>query len=534
MAPPLNLYWLHFVSLAPALIVLSRLEGRRAWLGGWLYGSAANAAIFWWLMPTIERFTNLGLVGGVGVLALFSLLFGLHGAVFGWGASAVRRASGSLWPLGLAAWFVACEYLNPQLFPYSQAMTLYQVPRLFLLSAFTGVTGVTFGLLAVNALLGAALETAMGIEDREVALRTLRRAGVVIAALSLGSLGYTNVRQGQIDEAVAQAETRRFALIQTNVDVPQLRAMRKKDKRAPEADLVALTREALAYDEGIDIVMWPEGAVRGSLQAERRKDMLDLAREFDVAIWAGIVERRGPKGARTRHNGAYRIAPDGTLSEPYDKNILVPFGEFMPLAERLPFLKTIRNFPTVMPGERPRILRGPSAPPAGFLVCYEITRFRYVQQQVRSGAQLLSAVTFDGWFGDTSGLDLHMMMAASMSAAMGLPQVRVATTGISMAAGPDGKLLAFTKRNERTWMAVDVPMAALPSPYARWGDWFAWLCVLSGFALAVVQRRRDLAVPLTFLGAATLTWAIDSWVPLADVAVWAGAVWLVFMAQRPK
>lgn|GEM_PF-934760 len=531
ISTPANLVWLHAASFAPAIVVLSRCEGRAAWLGGWLLGASANAAIFLWLMPTVDRFTTLGPAGGVAVLALFALAFGFYGAVFGWGAAAVRRASGRLWPLGLAAWFTACEFLNPQLFPYYQGVAWFQVRPVFLLSALTGVSGVTFLILAWNGLVAAAWEAWRGDDEaRSGAVAALRASGAVFAALVIGAAGYTQGRARMIDDAVAGAETRRFALIQANVDVQGMRALLKQGRQVYREDLNSLTRQALASDPSIDVVVWPEGAVRGSLLHPSRAAILEIAREHGVEIWTGVVEKRGPKGAKTRHNGGYRVSPDGTVSPPYDKNILVPFGEYMPGVQLLPFLGKIRNFPNVTAGEQPVILTGPKGPPAGFLVCYEATRPRYLREQVKAGAEILATVTFDGWFGDTAALDQHMMLAASMSAATGLPQVRAATTGISMATGPDGILLGHTERAERTWLIADVPMVALPSPYVRLGDWVAWLSILAGFALAALGRARGAVVPLVFLAAAPLAWAINPHVPWADVLVWGAAVGLALWA----
>ncbi len=545
VSTPANLVVLHLFTFAPALVVLSRATGRRAWLGGWLLGAAANAAIFAWLMPTVERFTTLGTAGGVGVLALFAGAFGFYGAVFGWGAAAVRRASGPLWPLGLAAWFVACEFLNPQLFPYSQGVAWFQVPRVFLVAALTGVPGVTFLVLAWNGVLAAAWERWRRRDDPE-ARRALRASSVAFAAVLVGALGYAQARQGQIDEAVARAETRRFALIQTNVDVPAMRAMFKQDRTAYRDDLLALSREALRSDPTIDVLVWPEGAVRGRLTEPKREGILALAREFDVSIWTGVVESRGRGEGRTRHNGAYVVAPDGSLSAPYDKNILVPFGEYMPLVSLLPVLGTIRSFPSVTPGREPAILSDGHAGVDGvaFLVCYEATRPRYLRRQAELGAELLATVTFDGWFGDTAALDQHMMLAASMSAVTGLPQVRAATTGISIATGPDGVLLGRTRRAEREWIALDVPLAAVRSPYTRWGDWFAHLCVLLGF-LAVWagrpaggggfwRRAAWVLVPGVFLAAAPLAWAINPHTPVSDRLVWAAAGILLALTILPR
>ncbi len=533
ISTPLNLFWLQLICWAPALLVLTRLEGRRGALAGWLVGASANASIFVWLVPTVERFTTLGLLGGVGVLALFAAVFGLYGAVFGWGAAAVRRAAGPWWPLAVAAWFVACEFLNPQLFPYFQGVAWYQVPRIFLVSSLAGISAVSFLLIAWNGVLAAAWE-ARDEQRRPESLATLKRSGLALAALLILTVTYSSLRLEDIATEAAGAPTTRFALVQSNLDVAAEAALRKAEGRHARLDhLLAFMNQAADADPDIDVFVLPESSVRGAPDTGRNAALGAFARERGVEIWAGTLETRRQGGEANKYNSGYRIDRTGAPDVPYDKNILVPFGEYMPLADLIPALGRIRHMPHITPGTGPGILGGPDGPPFAFLVCYEATRFRYTRRAVQAGARLLATVTYDGWFGDTGALDQHMMLSAAASAATGVPMVRAATTGISVAVGADGVLLAASGRAERAVVIVDVPHVSRPSLYVRLGDWFALACVLLGFALVVWGNRgrpgpaRELAVPGIFLLAATLTWQINPHVVWSEKAVWAVAVALL-------
>src|SRR5262245_26346844 len=101
---------LHPVAWVPALLVIARLSGRRAFLAGWLVGAAANAAIFAWLVHTVATFTQLGAAAGVAVLAVFAAAHGLYAGIFAWGFAPIRREAGAVWPIAIAAWFTACEF----------------------------------------------------------------------------------------------------------------------------------------------------------------------------------------------------------------------------------------------------------------------------------------------------------------------------------------------------------------------------------------------------------------------------------------
>ncbi len=530
---PLNLMWLQLIVWAPAMLVLTGLEGGRAALAGWLLGASANASIFLWLMPTVERFTSLGYAGGAVVLLLFAAVFGFYGAVFGWGAAAVRRASGPWWPLALAAWFVACEFLNPQLFPYFQGVAWYQVTPVFLVSSLAGISAVTFLIIAWNSVLAAAWE---GRDEsrREESVATLRRSGGVLAVLIGLTLAFGTQRQASIAEEAATAPTTRFALVQSNLDVKAAAALRKSQgRRARLDDLIALMTETVGADPDIDVFLLPESAVRGNPTRGANQAFTRFARRHKLEVWAGVLDTRTDQTGKHKFNSGYRIDARGRAAPPYDKNILVPFGEYMPLVDLIPALGKVRQMPDINPGDDPGVMESAVSPALAFLVCYEATRFRYTRRSVHAGARLLATVTYDGWFGDTGALDQHMMLSAAASAATGVPMVRAATTGISVAVGADGAILAASERAERTVLIADVPHVSRPSLYVRLGDWFALGCVLLGFGLVLMGNRGrpgtrgQLVTPAVFLLAATLTWQINPHVVWTEKTVWGTAVALL-------
>src|SRR5512139_2833014 len=103
ISPPWNLVALHPVTWVPAMLVFSRLAGRRAFLAGWLVGISATLAIFAWLPGTMHRFGHLPPWFAFVVWLLFAAAMGLYAGVFAWGFPLVRRAAGSWWPVAAAA-----------------------------------------------------------------------------------------------------------------------------------------------------------------------------------------------------------------------------------------------------------------------------------------------------------------------------------------------------------------------------------------------------------------------------------------------
>ena len=489
--PPLGWTFLQPVSWVPAFWVFSRVEGRRAFLAGWLMGASASAAVYYWIAETVGRFSSVPSPLSYLVLALFAAFGGLYAAVFAWGFGPVRRASGRWWPLGVAAWFTAVEFLNPQLFPYFQGSVWYRDPSIFLVTALTGVSGVTFLVILCN---GVVFQAVREMRGGSTAPRArVANAGVLVALVAC-AFAWSAVRLARIESAEAGAESLRVALVQPNYDVAKRREMWRKAPEALAEDLVALSRAAARHFGGIDVFVWPEGALARDPRAPRNAAVLEFVRETGAEVWTGAYDSRVEEDGRRRsYNSAFRIFGDGVVDERYDKNVLVPFGEFMPFADAIPALRKIRGPGNFARGEGLAVYDGGLARFA-FLICYEAILSAYVREGVRQNPDLLVNLTFDAWFGDTSEPSQHLMLAATQAAQYGVPLLRSTTTGISAFVDARGRITARTGVYTREVLVRDVKKVRVPSFYARAGDWFAWACACVSAGLLAAGLRRRAAV----------------------------------------
>jgi apolipoprotein N-acyltransferase len=82
ISPPLSWVWLHPVAWLPAFWVYAGLEGRRAFFAGWLVGTTANLAIFYWLPETMTRFGGIPIPLAAVVWVLFAAAVGFCGRGF--------------------------------------------------------------------------------------------------------------------------------------------------------------------------------------------------------------------------------------------------------------------------------------------------------------------------------------------------------------------------------------------------------------------------------------------------------------------
>jgi apolipoprotein N-acyltransferase len=136
---------------------------------------------------------------------------------------------------------------------------------------------------------------------------------------------------------------------------------------------------------------------------------------------------------------------------------------------------------------------------ASFLICYEAILREFVRTRLPEETNLMTNVTFDGWFGDTSCASQHLMLAAARSAELGIPLVRAATTGISAFVDARGVITHQSALFTQEQLIADVRPIHVPTFYGAVGDWLPWsatLISLSLFLLCFIRaRRRDISDP---------------------------------------
>ena len=119
-------------------------------------------------------------------------------------------------------------------------------------------------------------------------------------------------------------------------------------------------------------------------------------------------------------------------------------------------------------------------------ICFEADFPEFIRQTGRDNADLL-ILPVNEW---KSIKDIHFHMHVFRAIENGVPIVRAAASGLSVAIDPWGRVLSmsdFYAAGDRT-MTAQVPIGRIPTLYARSGDWFSWLC-MAGLAamLAVVM-----------------------------------------------
>ena len=229
-------------------------------------------------------------------------------------------------------------------------------------------------------------------------------------------------------------------------------------------------REARA---GARLIVWPEQNLL--VFSEDEPAFLDRARRLAaqegvyLAMGMGTIHRGD---ALPFENKLVLVDPSGRIAVSYLKSHPVrgwEAGIMKPGDGRLPVVST-------------------SAGRMGVAICFDGDFPEFVRQAAVGRADFLILPVND-W---KEVKDLHFRMAAFRAVETGVPMIRAATSGLSSAFDPWGRVLGLSdyfSAGDRT-MTVQLPVGGVRTLYAKTGDLFAWLCVaglLVGLGLAAAS-----------------------------------------------
>lgn len=469
--------FLSWFALAPFLSALEGASCRRGAAFGFLFGTVSLGGVLYWIALLEEA-------GPMRVLAwaALSLLLGTWFLLFGAGYAVLRRRGVSALLAAPALWTLVESFRGSVPFggfPWGQIGYAHAAdpwgPRF---APLAGVSGLTFLTVAVNAawvrLWGDWRKRPQGVHPLQIlAFRGRRNPAllVLLAAALIPALPPPG------DAGAAPAG--KAALIQPSVD--QSRKWDRAFERETYDLLEQLTLRAAEGDP--DFVVWPETAVPSYLLRDPRalSRVSDIVRRAGTPLLAGCLDVEGRPEGQVHYNAAVPFDARGVPGEPYRKRHLVPFGEYVPWRGVFdavsPVVAALGEFE---PGARAPLLRAGSLVYAPF-ICYEVIFLREVRTAAK-GAGVLVNVSNDAWYGDTAAPWQHALHAVVRSAELGLPLLRCANNGISLATDAAGRVTASTGLNERAVLVVPVAPPAGGTPFAALGDWVP----AASFALLVL------------------------------------------------
>jgi apolipoprotein N-acyltransferase len=457
------------VALVPVLWALRGLRARRGALIGLAFGLVYYGIVLYWLLP-------FGVIAWLPLVLSQAAYAALFGAVLPllWEEDRPLRSAAAaaalwttvdwvrgVWPLGGFTWGTLgnTQHANHLLLP---------------LASVTGVWGVTFVVVMVNALL-LGMVSRVGEWGRRAGLGAVAAAAVLLPAL--------------VPLPRAAGPTLDVAVVQGNVDKAEAASFYLTSRRVAENHI--RLHERLANDPP-DLAVWPENSldVDPTTDPALQAEVTAAIRAVGVPTLAGAVTEA--PGGRF-HNQVLFYSDQGAILGRYSKMHPVPFGEYVPFRPLFGWVEQLRYVPRdIAPGHEIRLfdVRGVLV---GTPICFENIFPDLFRRFVSAGANFMVVTTNDSSYADSPASREHVIMSQMRAVETGRWVVQAAISGESALIDPRGRVLLHTGLFVPAILRASVPASTARTFYVRFGDWFPWACGIAvlGGSLAWMLRRRS-------------------------------------------
>jgi len=490
---PLNIFPVLFIAIPGCLLIIIRARsGRQAFAGGWWFGLGLFATSLNWIGYSFTQQDNVpAVLAPFAVFALAGVLAVYLGLTFwvtwrlsvrGFSRLFLFSAAWVLMEIARGTWFTG--------FPWNLIGSVWAEWLLVAQSVYwTGIYGLSF--LTVLA----AGSVALLFEQKGF---NRFNAGAVIACMLIfpviAAIGHNRLQDN--DTRYHLSVTMR--LVQANIQQREKWISYLINDHFDNHIKLSRSSGGEGKAEGIKLLIWPETAVqRETFDRERSLLRWRMSRLLNFGSYAitGAPRFSGQGDDLKYYNSMVAFNSKGELYARYDKNHLVPFGEYLPFSGALKALglHQLTGGEAFTSGDGLHTIKLPGVPPFSPLICYEaIFSGNVIRQDDRPDWML--NISNDAWFGMTNGPYQHLAQARLRAIEEGLPIVRSTSTGISAVIDAYGRTVSSMGLNRRGTIESPLPEAIQAAPFSTPVRVLIALFLSSGivvfYLLQAIRRAR--------------------------------------------
>ena len=432
----------------------------------------------------------------------------------------------------LYEWVKSSGFLGYPWGTVSSAM--YRWPVIMQTASITGTYGITFMTIMFNALAAEAVLLYFGNAElqkskSEQTLQTLKLFGILLIFMLFHGVY-------QYDKPRKPVKELNVITVQQNSDPWQedsdrksiLTSQRLTQEKIQELELQGRTA---------DLVVWSEGCLNRAFPGAEgyyswypaEKPLSEFVQEMNVPfIFGGSVVRTQTittgginKNRKDYFNAALLYDSEGKYRGYYAKNHLVPFAEALPFIEIPPVhtfmekvvgisagwipgdqyvffnipcsltqnykLPAVKNIDLTMTyAQQRRQETKPFTVNVATPICFDDAFTDIMRPLFLNGAELFINITDDSWSLKKSSEIQHFVIASYRAIEYRTTLVRSSNAGYSVVVEPSGKIIADLPLYEEAALSAVIPVYKRRiTPYARFGNWLPYLCVIVFFACSI-------------------------------------------------
>jgi apolipoprotein N-acyltransferase len=540
--PGINISVLAWVSLIPLFVFSIRTTLLRSLVNGYVWGLGYAGVGFFWIreiepilpLPLTLYIAFFSAIWALGVNKLYSLIFiPLDVEMQGYDKTEEylsklhNNKKEILLALLSSMLWCSLEWVRATMFtgfPWNNlATTQWQNLPIIQIAEYTSFYGVSFLIVFMNI----ALYFSFKAWKRGFLLGRYRRSMAFFLAIFLilvnfyiGSRTISSTKekfdspvlitviQGNVPQSraatmnqVTYAMSQYYRLTKEAIQAINTESAKVLRKLSDSSEISSRV-EALWLRGRSDLIVWPETAVPVAYEYPARivadyrfmvKELLNSAR---APFLIGTLDTKDKKEFDIDYNAAFMIRKNKGITERYYKRHIVPFGEYVPLAEYMPWLVDYIGMGRgLTPGDSSKPIEIREGVYAGVSICFEDV-FPYItRDQVLNGANMLLTITNDAWYPNSDEPEQHLANSIFRAIETRLPYVRCGNNSTSCYISPYGQILDSVSKKFDLKLKRELPAPELKEEgfatfsvllpkevertfYVKYGDIFVYICNL--------------------------------------------------------
>ncbi len=357
---------------------------------------------------------------------------------------------------------------------------------------FTGVLGGTLWVITSNVLLYLIIKKLGENQYRKIALNVLLSLLIFLGPIFISYEIERNLR--------FIGKEKNFLIIQPNIN-PYTEKYESDLFNEQIANQIGMAKK-INYAE-IDCVVFPESSFPVYLNENNiiKKDFVkkiesELVDGLGFDVVGGFYSYRLNNGDTTFYNTAFMINSKDSI-QLYHKSKLVIGVEKMPFEKYFSFLKKWNlnfggyNSSLGADKERKILVSDKNGLRIAPIICYESVYGQFVSRYIKVGANFITVITNDAWWGDTPGYKQHLMHSQLRAIENRRSIIRSANTGVSCFINQNGKVISEIEPWAEGDLIGRVSENTKLTFYAKKGDYIGIVAAFSVLFLSILAFYKQ-------------------------------------------
>lgn len=505
---------LALIAFIPLLLAESFFKGKMAWINFYLPFLIWNLATTYWIY-------NATVAGAAAAVIANALQMSLIFMLFRWFKKRTNEKLGYMFLIiAWLAWehfYFDAEISWPWLTLGNTLATSHYLAQWY---EYTGTLGGSLWILLVNVVLFrimrdrnmfarfGVMPQSLTLTGKSIKIRTALAVLLIVVPITISLSKYYTYKE--------VGERKQVVVLQPNIDP-------YNDKFAgmsqAQQDEILLTLAKNSSELSTDLIVAPETFTSGVSEnapmshetSVKLVDFLKSRPNTDLLFGATTYLVYGLKDkptytARQSDYGWYDVFNTAIYTDSsanfkfYHKSKLVVLVEYLPYPQ---FLDFINSFAIDLGGatgsygtqkDRDVFKSSNSNIVVGAAICYESIYGDYYREYVQKGANLMTIITNDGWWGNTPGYNQHLRYASLRAIETRRDIARSANTGISAFINQKGDIVCQTKWWQPAYLKGEVTLNEKITVFVKYGDYIGRIATFAlilfiGLIILVIIRK---------------------------------------------